>query len=103
MRQRQIINIKNALLLGILFLISIPVVIAGENNNLTKQQQYQFLYQTTFGPTPQNQQQLDSLGITAWLEYQFSLPFTSHQTLYLTPFPKGEQANRENAWYQISI
>lgn len=31
MRQRQIINIRNALLLGILFLISIPVVIAGEN------------------------------------------------------------------------
>jgi len=75
MRQRQIINIRNALLLGILFLISIPVVIAGENNNLTKQQQYQFLYQTTFGPTPQTQQQLDSLGITAWLEYQFSLPW----------------------------
>ena len=61
------------------------------------------LYQTTFGPTPVMQNSVERLGIEDWITKQILLPPTYHQPLYNTPFAKGAQANRENAWYQTVI
>jgi uncharacterized protein (DUF1800 family) len=61
------------------------------------------LYQTTFGPTPTLKKSAQRLGIEGWITNQILLPPTYHQPLYNTPFAKGAQANRENAWYQTVI
>ncbi|MGP8306674.1 DUF1800 domain-containing protein [Vibrio sp. YIC-376] len=61
------------------------------------------LYQTTFGPTPTLQKNVERLGIEDWITKQILLPPTYHQPLYNTPFTKGAQANRENAWYQTVV
>ena len=61
------------------------------------------LYQTTFGPTPTLIATVEKQGIESWVKQQMLLPPTYHQALYNTPFSKGAQANRENAWYQIVI
>ncbi|WP_319552530.1 DUF1800 domain-containing protein [Vibrio sp.] len=61
------------------------------------------LYQTTFGPTPTLMVTVEKQGMENWVKQQMLLPPTFHQPLYNTPFSKGAQANRENAWYQIVI
>ncbi len=61
------------------------------------------LYQSTFGPTPTLQKTVSRIGIENWINNQILLPPTYHQPLYNTPFAKGSQANRENAWYEIVI
>ena len=61
------------------------------------------LYQTTFGPTPTLINQVEKVGKTKWINQQILLTPTYHQPLYNTPFSKGDQANRENAWYQIAM
>ncbi|EGQ8294739.1 DUF1800 domain-containing protein [Vibrio parahaemolyticus] len=62
-----------------------------------------FLYQSTFGPTPALIDQVEEVGIESWIKQQLLLPATYHRPLYDTPFSKGAQANRENAWYQIVL
>jgi uncharacterized protein (DUF1800 family) len=61
------------------------------------------LYQTTFGPTPALIKTVEKLGVEGWVNQQMKLPPTYHEPLFNTPFSKGAQANRENAWYQIVI
>ncbi|WP_274884464.1 DUF1800 domain-containing protein [Vibrio harveyi] len=62
-----------------------------------------FLYQTTFGPTPALIDQINQTSYDTWITEQILLPPTYHSDLYFTPFSKGAQANRENAWYQIVL
>ncbi|MEH0670167.1 DUF1800 domain-containing protein [Vibrio owensii] len=62
-----------------------------------------FLYQTTFGPTPALIDQINQTNYEDWITEQILLPPTYHSDLYFTPFSKGAQANRENAWYQIVL
>ena len=62
-----------------------------------------FLYQTTFGPTPALIDQINQTNYEEWITEQILLPPTYHSDLYFTPFSKGAQANRENAWYQIVL
>ncbi|WP_045492599.1 DUF1800 domain-containing protein [Vibrio hyugaensis] len=62
-----------------------------------------FIYQTTFGPTPELLKQVEQISYQDWITKQILLPPTFHSDLYSTPFNKGAQANRENAWYQIAL
>ncbi|MHA2875155.1 DUF1800 domain-containing protein [Vibrio campbellii] len=62
-----------------------------------------FLYQTTFGSTPALIDQVNQTNYSDWISEQILLPPTYHSDLYFTPFSKGAQANRENAWYQIAL
>ncbi|MDV6250116.1 DUF1800 domain-containing protein [Vibrio sp. EA2] len=89
-------------LLGVFIslIVSIQPVYSGSE---TSDDIARILYQTTFGPTPALIETVEKQGIESWVKQQMLLPPTYHQSLYNTPFSKGDQANRENAWYQIVI
>ncbi|EJL6721309.1 TPA: DUF1800 domain-containing protein [Vibrio alginolyticus] len=103
--RRQKLNKISAWVLGlaILLLSHVPNVSAQIQQSPSDQTVARFLYQTSFGPTPALINEVRENGLEDWIQKQINLPATYHQPLYQTPFSKGLQSNRENAWYQIVV
>ncbi|MGX9994603.1 DUF1800 domain-containing protein [Vibrio sp. JZG120] len=102
-RQKQ--NEISCWVLGLIILLLsyVPSVLAEMELTPSDQTVARFLYQSTFGPTPTLIDEVEEVGMESWISQQIYLPATYHQPLYRTPFSKGAQSNRENAWYQIVI
>ncbi|WP_155484999.1 DUF1800 family protein, partial [Vibrio harveyi] len=100
-RQKQ--NEISCWVLGFVAMLLFFVGPVSADEDDTDQATARFLYQTTFGPTPALIDQINQTSYDTWITEQILLPPTYHSDLYFTPFSKGAQANRENAWYQIVL
>ena len=73
----------------------------------TTQEAHRLLRQATFGPTPEDAEEVQALGVEAWIDRQLVIP-ASLQLPYMDGLPMPEnnfqgQVNRLDAWFRYAI
>lgn len=79
-----------------------PVSITPPDVSISANAASKFLTQTSFGPTLTEIENLSDLGYEVWLDEQFRLPVSSHNT-YLNSLSEINWGDHVNTWLAVSI